>query len=88
VTVHGFSNKARVTQAGSGDGADTMKTLTVTFKALEDKSSAGELWAPGMTAVTRIDLGSVTYADGTVRTFTAQQACRVVPDSFMLVAGR
>ena len=88
VTVHGYSDKARITQAAGGDGADAVKTLTVTFAPLDDRSVAGDLWAPGMTAVTRIDLDSVTYADGTMSSFAARQGCNVTPDPFMLVADR
>lgn len=88
VTVHGYSNKARVTQAGSGSRTDAAKTITVKLAAQPDRSAAGDLWAPGMTAVTRIDLNSLSYADGTAQAFTAQQACHVAPDPFMLVAGR
>ena len=88
VTVHGYSNKARITQAGTEDGADAARTATVTLSALQDHTVAGDVWAPGMTAVTQIDLDAVTYADGSMASFTGRQACRVAPDPFMLVAVR
>jgi len=90
VTVYGYTNKARMTQAGTvgGNRGDAVRTMTVTFAAQPDGTAAGELWAPGMTAVLRIDLDSVRYADGAARSFTDQQTCHVVPDPFMLVAGR
>jgi hypothetical protein len=40
-----------------------------------------------MTAVLSIDLNSVTYADGSTGSFTGHDACRVVPDKLMLIAG-
>lgn len=88
ITVHGFSNKARVTQTSphKANGADAVQTLTVRFSAGPDKTASGDVWVPGMTAVVRIDLDAVTYTDGLVRRFTASESCRVTPDPFMLIA--
>lgn len=93
VTIHGMSGKARITQATLGSGgnngpADAEHTVTVQFSAASPGLATGNAWAPGMTAVQRIDLDSVVYADGTVSNFAGQQACRVTPDPLMLIAGR
>ena len=93
MTIRGWSNKARITQTGAGNGSgggafDTIKTVTVQFSAAAPGTVAGDVRVPGMTAVERIDLDSVVYTDGTVESFAAEQACHVTPDPFMLVAGR
>jgi hypothetical protein len=93
VTIHGLSNKARITQSGvsyglSDDSSDVVRTLTVQFSAASPGSVAGDVRVPGMTAVQRIDLDSVAYADGMVQSFAGRQVCHVTPDGFMLVAGR
>jgi hypothetical protein len=98
VRVRGLSGKAHSTQALSGlgnsgqgnsihDGADVVRTLAVQFSAASGNTAAGDLWVPGVTAVLTIDLNSVTFADGSTRTFTSQDACRIAPDHLMLVAG-
>lgn len=90
VTVRGYSNRAHVTEAWiSGQGsADAIRTFTVALAAQSDGAVAGDLWAPGMTAVQTVELGSVTYADGETLNFSGNGTCRVAPDPFMLVAGR
>jgi len=89
VTVHGFSNKARVTEtAGESSGSDAVMAMTVPLTTVSPRSAAGDVWVAGMTAVTRIDLDSVSFEDGQTRLFTSQDQCSVAPDPFMLIAGR
>jgi hypothetical protein len=89
VTVHGYSNKARLTEMAIGSGAsDAAQTITVPFSTGQAGPATGEVWVAGMTAVATIDLDSVTYADGSVWKVAGQAACRFTPDPLMLVAGR
>lgn len=89
VTIHGMSNKGRITQADlNGGSPDAQRTMTVQFAASASSPVVSDVWVPGMTAVQRIDLDSVVYADGETENFTAQQACHVRPDPLMLIAGR
>jgi hypothetical protein len=93
VTVHGFSNQARMSGAtagkeGSKGGADAASTMIVTFTEVSDQSSAAEVWVPGMTAVAAIDLNTVVYAGGGSSSFMSQQGCRITPDPLMLIAGK
>ena len=89
VRVHGVSGKGRVTQAlsnpDSGD-PDSVRNLVVQFSSAPGKTATGDLWVPDMTAVLRIDLNSLTYSDGSSRSFTAQETCHVAPDLKMLIA--
>jgi hypothetical protein len=97
VTVHGYSNKSRLTETAMDSGAsDAARTVTVPFSTVRSGApssapselAAGDVWVAGMTAVATIDLDSVTYADGSVWKFSGQAACRFTPDPLMLVAGR
>jgi hypothetical protein len=101
VTVHGFKPSARVNYAdlngagsnGSGSnssgsvyGANQVwRQVTVDFAGAGGKAVTGELIVPGMTAVTRIDLDSVTYLDGATQEYGAERGCRVQPDPLVLV---
>lgn len=87
MTIHGYSDKARITQAAK-NGADAELKMTVNFRTLPSGAASGNVRVPGMTAVTRIDLEAVSYADGEVQVLTEKRACQVTPDPFMLVAGR
>jgi hypothetical protein len=94
VRVHGLSGKPRSTQALAGViQPDSVRTLAVRFSATQStgaqgKAAEAELWVSGMTAVLNIDLASLTYADGSTRTFSAQDNCRVTPDLLMLLSTR
>ncbi|HEV2486248.1 MAG TPA: hypothetical protein VGT08_12015 [Terracidiphilus sp.] len=88
VRVHGLSGKARVTQTRSGsDQPDAVATLNVQLTQGLGKEVNGDLRVPNMTAVLSIDLNSVTLADGSTWNFTGRDACHVVPDKLMLIAG-
>ena len=89
--VRGVSGRARVTQAlsspGNGD-ADATRTQEVQFSPAPGNTATGDLSVPGMTAVLTIEISSVTFADGSTRSFTPRDACRVAPDLKMLVANQ
>jgi hypothetical protein len=89
VTVHGFTGKARMVPVESQlqDSSDGAKTIEVAFSPDAANQAAGDFRAPGFTAVTRIDLESVTYADGATWKSDGR-VCSVVPDGMMLVSAR
>ncbi len=87
--VHGLTGKARVTQTLSGQNdSDAAQNLDVRFSPGPGNAVSADLWVPGMTAVLSIDLNSVTFADGSTRSFSAREACHVAPDPLMLINGR
>jgi hypothetical protein len=83
ITVHGFSDKARMTQT-SGSGADASRTMTVPFIATGQTAEA-DVWIAGMTAVQTIDLHSVAFDDGS-ESFAGAAGCQITPDPLMLIA--
>jgi hypothetical protein len=87
VTVRGFSNKARYMPTMSApDSFDAAKNLDVRFPAGTGKESSTDLAVPGLTAVTVIDLNSVTYSDGSTWKLATGNSCRSWVDGFMLVS--
>jgi hypothetical protein len=89
VRVHGLSGKVRATQTlTDAIEADSARTVEVRFSPTQDKTATANLWVPAMTAVLKIDLYSVTYADGTTRDFSVNDGCRVAPDPLMLTSAR
>lgn len=89
VTVHGFANKGRILQTmASQDSSDTAKALDVRFVAESGNESSADVSAPGFSAVSSIDLNSVTYADGSTWKLAASGGCRSWIDGLMLVGSR
>jgi hypothetical protein len=92
VVASGLSPKGRMQNAASGSGghSEITKTLDVTFSPEDDKSMAADLVLPGFTAVSSIQLKSVTYQDGSSWNMDGQLVgmCRVAPDPLMLIANQ
>jgi len=87
VTVHGFANKARLMQVmSSQNSSDAAKTMDVRFSAGPGKEVSADLRVPDLTAVSEIELNSVTYADGSTWKLTAGSSCSSWIDGFMLVS--
>ncbi len=89
VVVHGFSGRPVYVplDSSSRTAADASRSIAVSFPAGSSNQAAASLNAPGFTAVTRIDLKSITYADGTTWKSDGR-LCSVVPNPFMLVSAR
>lgn len=90
MNVRGWTTEGRMEQAaGKADkhstrqGADGVRTLTAPVT-----DGAADVRAPGLTAVTSIELVSLEYADGTTWTQADAGSCYVVPDPLMLVGAR
>jgi hypothetical protein len=86
VTVRGFTDKSRLLPATTTqDKSDAARTLDVKFPS-EPKETTAELRVPGLTAVTTIDLNSVTYSDGSIWKLAPGSSCRSWVDGLMLVS--
>jgi|HubBroStandDraft_1064217.scaffolds.fasta_scaffold09908_3 hypothetical protein len=87
VTVRGFANKARLMQVLSDqNSSDAAKTMDVRFPDVSGKELSADLRVPDLTAVSEIDLNSLTYADGSIWKLAAGNSCRSWIDGFMLVS--
>jgi hypothetical protein len=84
-TAHGFSNKPRAMDAGS-NAPDLAKTMEIALGVKGKGHASHDLSLNHFTAVTSIDLNSVTYADGTTWRAPSPGACSITPSLVMLVA--
>jgi hypothetical protein len=85
--VHGYSNKGRAMNlANSSSEPDLAETVDVVLDVKGKSEASSDLSLSRFTAVTSIDLNSITYADGNTWSTPSAEACSVTPDSIMLVA--
>ena len=85
--VHGYSNKGRAMNlANSSPEPDLAKTVDVVLDVKGKSEASSDLSLSRFTAVTSIDLKSITYADGNTWNTPSAEACSVTPDLIMLVA--
>jgi hypothetical protein len=86
VNVRGWTAKGRKEQAGKDkDAALPVRTLTVPFTAGTGRTAWADVWAPGLTAVSSVELISVAFGDGTTWTPAQGKTCQVTPDPLMLI---
>ena len=86
-TAHGFSNKPRAMELSAGSNApDLAKTIEIALGVKGKGHASRDLSLNHFTAVTSIDLNSITYADGTTWRAPSPAACSITPNLAMLVA--
>ena len=86
VTVHGSKSTAKVRPIDSKtDPGDLAMTLNVSLADWGEPGVSGDFRLPGFTSANRVDLQSVTYADGSTWKLSGGESCRVAPDPLMLV---
>ena len=89
VRVHGLTGKNRMLQTGDrSDAAESATTIHLSFGPKNDNEAVGDLWIPGFTAVTNVELQEVSYSDGSVWRVSGLDICRVQPDPIMLITER
>jgi hypothetical protein len=88
VKVLGLSGKNRVLGTGlSSNGySDASRVVHLTSFSRGDQGATADLYAPGFTSVTSIQLLAISYADGSTWTASQPNGCRVSPDPMMLIA--
>ena len=86
-TAHGFSNKPRARDLSAGSNEpDLAKTIEIALGLKGNGHVSSDLSLQHFTAVTSIDLNSLTYADGTTWHAPSPGACSITPSPVMLVA--
>jgi hypothetical protein len=89
ITAHGFAAKTHSLPAQYPRTGSPELTKTVDLKLTMSSGSAySDIRLPGFTAVSVIDLDSVTYADGSTWHSSAGKTCHAVPDRMMLISSR
>jgi hypothetical protein len=84
ITVYGVSSKARVLPAGPPP-EDISKTFELRRESGSNSLSDADVWMHNVGALSRVDLISIHYADGTTWHTTENLKCRAVPSNFVLV---
>lgn len=90
LTVLGTSTKSGMVQTNAeviGVSGKT-KTMDLTLAVNPKDEAAIDLSLPGFTSVQRVDLDSVTYADGTSWQASNAGTCRFAPEGLMLISSR
>lgn len=84
-TVVGRTELATATLAKHGTGQSPVAVRTVTVQVTD---GTADVWVPGLTGVSSIELVSLEYSDGTTWTPSGAESCRFAPDPLMLIAGQ
>jgi hypothetical protein len=84
ITVYGVSSKARVLPAGPTP-EDISKTFELRRETGSNSLSDADVWMHNVGSLSRVDLISIHYADGTTWHTTENLKCRAVPSNFLLV---
>jgi hypothetical protein len=87
ITVYGVSSKARVLPAHE-PSADVSKTFELRRENGSNSLSDADVWMHHVGSLTRVDLISIHYADGTTWNATENLKCRAVPSNLLLVGRR
>lgn len=86
VTVHGFANKGRMVETMTTRvNPDAAKSFDVRFGVEPGSEPSSDLWLPGLSAVSSIDVNSVTYSDGSTWKLAASGSCNYPVDRVMLI---
>ena len=88
ITVRGYAGSPRFTPVGPAnqDAGDSARTLDVAFPSGAGREASTDIALAGFSAVTVIDLNSITYSDGSRWKLNAGSSCRTWIDGMMLVA--
>jgi hypothetical protein len=88
ITVYGVTSKLRVLPAGISSSDEVSKT----FELQRTKGSEGlqeaSVWMQKVGSLTRVELTSITYADGTTWRRSKSSQCRAVPSALLLISSK
>jgi hypothetical protein len=87
ITVYGVSSKARVLPARVPSD-DVSKTFERRRETGSNSLSDADVWMHNVGSLSRVDLISIAYADGTTWHTAEYLKCRAVPSNFLLVGHR
>jgi hypothetical protein len=84
ITVYGVSSNARILPAGPLP-EDISKTFELRRSAGSNTLTDADVWMHNVGTLSRVDLISVHYTDGTTWHTTENLKCRAIPSNFVLV---
>jgi hypothetical protein len=88
ITVRGYAGTPRFTpiESPDQDAGKAARTLDVAFAPAQGRETSTDIALAGFSAVTVVDLNSITYADGSTWKLNAAGSCRTRIDGTMLIA--
>jgi hypothetical protein len=87
ITVYGVSSKGRVLPVGLPSD-DVFKTFELRREAGSNSLSDADVWMHNVGSLSKVDLISIHYTDGTTWHSTENLKCRAVPSNFLLVGSK
>jgi hypothetical protein len=88
ITVYGVTSKLRALPAATSSSDEISKT----FQLQRTKGSEGlqeaSIWMHKVGSLTRVELISITYADGTTWNESKSSRCQAVPSALMLISNK
>jgi hypothetical protein len=88
VTVYGISPKLRALPVNAPSSDTISKTFELQRQTGSDSLTEADVWMHNVGSLSRVDLISIAYTDGTTWHATGSLRCRVVPSNLILVTRR
>jgi hypothetical protein len=89
ITVYGITSKSRILPAATSSSNDEVSKA---FKLQRTKGSEGLqdglVWMHKVGSLTRVELTSITYADGTTWSKSKSSQCHAVPSALLLISSK
>jgi hypothetical protein len=85
ITVYGVTSRASVVPVGAAASNEVSKTFVLHPGVVNKGSQEATVWMRDVGALTRVELKSLTYADGSGWRESEASRCRAVPGLFVLV---
>lgn len=85
VTIHGYNGKPRFELVAPGDAPEA-KSLKVQFISAGDNKASSDFVVAGLASASRLDINSLSFANGATWKPAKGQSCIVRPSMVMLIS--
>jgi hypothetical protein len=85
ITVYGVTSRASIMPVGGAASNEVSKTFVLHPGVVSKESQEATVWMRDVGALTRVELKSLTYVDGSGWRESEGSKCRAVPSLFVLV---
>ena len=88
ITVYGMTSKLRALPAATSSSDEISKTFQLQRTQGSEGLQEASIWMHKVGSLTRVELTSITYADGTTWTESKSSRCQAVPSALMLISSK
>jgi hypothetical protein len=88
ITVYGTTSKLRALPAATSSSDEISKTFQLQRTQGSDGLQEASIWMHKVGSLTRVELTSITYADGTTWNESKSSRCQAVPSALMLISSK